>query len=369
MTRKEKDQGKRKNDCEDEKKKTELEWKHEDCAQPLGDVSKITGERQKKKNHFKAFKFHDKHYKLEDSVLLVSEDPDRKPYIAIIKDIYIPNKEKYVKLEVQWFYRPEDVDKKSIGNWESKGTRSIFYSFHRDEVFAESVEHKCIVNFVPEDKQIPNRREHPGFIVQEVYDIVKKKLRKLSDDDFDVHQKQEIDHLVAETVLRVGALPDIGEENQTTKTSSCKGSVRKRYSRKAETTSPKTRLKCKSILEDFELLTGNLDRDKTLDELLKAFKHKCRTTKKHDGKSDYYWPDDVVPVVRALEQVLHDSFGEDMSKHKQKLEILTDELKISRVLAWRILGGELKLNQVITMTQYELKRGFTFDEITVDLDE
>lgn len=90
------------------------------------------------------------------------------------QDIYIQEKEEYVKLEVQWLYRPEDVEKKYVGKWEPKDSRDLFYSFHRDVVFAESVKHDCVVHFIQENKQIPNRRKHPGFIVQNVYDNVKK---------------------------------------------------------------------------------------------------------------------------------------------------------------------------------------------------
>lgn len=67
----EKKQGEGKKDCEEmhEKKEKELEWKPEDCAQPFGDVSKITGKGEKEKNHFQTFKFQGKQYGLVSSVL------------------------------------------------------------------------------------------------------------------------------------------------------------------------------------------------------------------------------------------------------------------------------------------------------------
>jgi hypothetical protein len=79
----------------------------------------------------------------------------------------------------QWFYRPEEAEKKGGGSWQSSDTRELFYSFHRDEVPAESVMHKCVVHFVPIHKKLPDRKQHPGFIVQKVYDNVAKKLGKL----------------------------------------------------------------------------------------------------------------------------------------------------------------------------------------------
>lgn len=64
-------QRKRKRDCEEmrEEKKMELEWKPEDCAQPLGDVSKVTGKGEKKESHFKTFMFHGKQYGLVSFLL------------------------------------------------------------------------------------------------------------------------------------------------------------------------------------------------------------------------------------------------------------------------------------------------------------
>ncbi|KAF1883428.1 hypothetical protein Lal_00042186 [Lupinus albus] len=44
----------------------------------------------------------------------------------------------------QWFYRPEEVERKGGGSWQSHDTRELFYSFHRDEVPAEPVMHKCV---------------------------------------------------------------------------------------------------------------------------------------------------------------------------------------------------------------------------------
>ncbi|KAG2245149.1 hypothetical protein Bca52824_092999 [Brassica carinata] len=63
------------------------------------------------------------------------------------------------------------VEKNFVGNWESKDARDLFYSSHYDEVFAESVKHSCILPIVPGNKQIPNRKEHPGFVVQKLYNI------------------------------------------------------------------------------------------------------------------------------------------------------------------------------------------------------
>ena len=112
----------------------------------------------------------------------------------------------------QWFYRPEEAERKGGGSWQSRDTRELFYSFHRDDVPAESVMHKCVVHFVPIHKQLPNRKQHPGFIVQKVYDTVERKLWKLTDKDYEDNKQQEIDELVQKTLQRLGKLLDIEPE-------------------------------------------------------------------------------------------------------------------------------------------------------------
>ncbi|KAH0935408.1 hypothetical protein HID58_012525 [Brassica napus] len=70
------------------------------------------------------------------------------------------------------YIRPNRIrSAQKVSSTESKDARDLFYSFYYDEVFADSVKHSCIVHFVPENKQIPNRKEHPGLIVQKVYNI------------------------------------------------------------------------------------------------------------------------------------------------------------------------------------------------------
>ncbi|CAD5328787.1 unnamed protein product [Arabidopsis thaliana] len=324
------EQRKRKKESEEMllNKKAKLEWRPEDYAQAIGLSHKCTGKGEKKKCHYKTFQFHANKYGLEDSVLLVPEDGE-KPYVAIIKDIYTQGKEGHVKLEVQWLYRPEEVEKKYVGNWKSKGSRDLFYSFHRDEVFAESVKDDCIVHFVQENKQIPNRRKHPGFIVQHVYDSVKKKLRKLTFNGFDLQQKREIDHFVEKTILRIGHLRDIVKE-QKTLISRSKRTVPQSYIIKAVETSRESNNVVNSILKFFDLLTGDSDRDKSLEELLEVVKPKCRTSKKKlAGDYDSFWPNDVVSVVSDLEQALYDSLKDDIPKYSNKVEILVGKLKVS----------------------------------------
>lgn len=121
-----------------------------------------------------------------------------------------------VQVEGQWFYRPEEAEKKGGGTWASSDSRELFYSFHIDEVPAESVMHKCLVHFIPPNKQLPQRHKHPGFIVRRVYDACEKKLFNLTDKDYEDPMQQEIDLLVQKTREALGDLPDIdGDEHMS----------------------------------------------------------------------------------------------------------------------------------------------------------
>jgi len=83
----------------------------------------------------------------------------------------------------QLFYHPEDAKKKGGGNWQIRDTRELFYSTRHIEVPAKCVMHKCVVHFIPANKQLPDCREHPGFIVRQIYDAVEQKLWKITDKD------------------------------------------------------------------------------------------------------------------------------------------------------------------------------------------
>lgn len=146
---------------------------------------------------------------LQPSFFTGSEHEHSVPTCQEIKQA----KDGTVAVTGQWFYRPEEAEKKGGGSWTSSDSRELFYSFHRDEVPAESVMHKCVVHFIPPQKKPPIRTKHPGFIVQQVYDTVEKKLWKLTDKDYEDSKQREIDLLVQKTRDALGELPNIdGEE-------------------------------------------------------------------------------------------------------------------------------------------------------------
>ncbi|EOA25250.1 hypothetical protein CARUB_v10018565mg, partial [Capsella rubella] len=335
------------------KKKAKLEWRPEDSAKSIGKLVRCTGVGEKMKYHYENFEFHGIRYGLEDTVLLAPEYVNQKNYIAIIKDIFVKEKDGVVMLEVQWFYRREDIEIKHAGKWVSEDSCKIFYSFHCDEVFAESVKRKCLVYFVPDEKEISRALQHSDFIVQKVYDIINKKLRKFSSLSFDVDQKFEIDILVAKTFSRIGDLPDI-KKGKMSKIPRRKRSVRKKCVLNAEIRDSNNIIEVN--MSGYKLPASDLDRGKSLVELLKALiAHVCcASNEKQVGDPGFMPPDNVTLMVFDLEEALYDSFADDIPKYNSKLELLVEKLKDARVLARRLLNGELKPEQVIKMKGYEL---------------
>lgn len=197
----------------------------------------------------------------------------------------------------QWFYRPEEAEKRGGGNWELIDTRELFYSFHRDEVPAESIFHKCVVHFIPLNKQIPARQQHPGFYVQKVYDTEQRKLFKLTDKDYEENKQHEIDVLVQKTLARLGDLPDLVTEHTDVdhdeQLKSKRSLRRKNLSLldvskeedglgKSQSLKPETpghnaasSSEYYAILSKFMLLTRETHRDKWLEKLLQSVQFVC----------------------------------------------------------------------------------------------
>ncbi|KAF2313294.1 hypothetical protein GH714_010177 [Hevea brasiliensis] len=380
-------------------------------AKPVGEPLKFSGKGRGRRSHYEAFEFDGNRYDLEDPVLLVPEDKMQKPYVAIIKDIAQTNNGSMM-VTGQWFYRPEEAARKGGGSWQSRDTRELFYSFHRDEVPAESVMHKCVVHFVPIHKQLPNRKQHPGFIVQKVYDTVERKLWKLTDKDYEDNKQHEIDLLVQKTLSRLGDLPDIETEDNVAEPedlSKVKKTLRKKnitpldVSRDEEATIRTDNLKAETpgsctgnaseyhaILEKFDALTGDTHRDKWLERLLQCIQYMCTSPdstcgddkvkdgsdgmdheKEHKSQGTangskrsktFCWPDAAVPAVSALEKASHEALSFDFQKYNQKLRQLQFNLKHNALLARRLLNGELEPTKILNMSPNELKEGLTAEE-------
>ncbi|KAF2297819.1 hypothetical protein GH714_003682 [Hevea brasiliensis] len=349
-------------------------------AKPVGEPVKLSGKGRGRRSHYDAFEFDGNRYDLEDPVLLVPEDKKQKPYVAIIKDIARTNNGSMM-VTGQWFYRPEEAERKGGGSWQSRDTRELFYSFHRDEVPAESVMHKCVVHFVPIHKQLPNRKQHPensitfgelpdietedNFAEPEDLSKVKRTLRKKNITPLDVSREEDVttrtDSFRAETP------------------GSCTGNASEYY----------------AILEKFNALTGDTHRDKWLERLLQYIQYMCSSPNstgngdKVKGDSDgtdhekeqksqgtangsqakslkssktFNWPDAAVPAVSALEKASHEALSSDFQKYNQKLRQLVFNLKNNALLARRLLNGELEPSKILNMSPNELKEGLTAEE-------
>ncbi|XP_019156290.1 PREDICTED: uncharacterized protein LOC109153023 isoform X2 [Ipomoea nil] len=403
---------------EESEPEEEVEEEAQEDAKPIGDVIRVSGKGRGRRNHYKSFEYDGLSYDLEDPVLLVPEVQNQKPYVAIIKDISQTSKGNMM-VTGQWFYRPEEAEKRTGGNWQSRDTRELFYSFHRDEVPAESVMHKCVVHFIPLNKQIPNRKQHPGFIVQKVYDTEQRKLFKLTDKDYEDSKQHEIDLLVQKTMSRIGDLPDIEPEDLSTvhedQLLKSKRLLRKKSmhlldvsreeeapTRSGQSLKAETPGSCASnaseyftILKNFDVLTGADHRNKCLEKLLQAIEFMCNpwdggqgdakekcisdgsdpdktNSSKHvngsqencsNGEANFHWPDSAVPAVVSLERAVHDALSSDFQKYNQKMRQLLFNLKNNALLARRLLNGELEASQISNMTPTELKEGLTSDEL------
>ncbi|KAL3498841.1 hypothetical protein ACH5RR_041573 [Cinchona calisaya] len=375
-------------------------------AKPIGDVVRVSGKGRGRRNHYESFEYDGIRYDLEDPVLLVPEEANQKPYVAIIKDIS-QTRSGSMMVTGQWFYRPEEAEKRSGGNWQSRDTRELFYSFHRDEVPAESVMHKCVVHFVPLNKQIPLRKQHPGFIVQRVYDTEQRRLFKLTDKDYEDNKQEEIDLLVQKTMSRIGDLPDIEPEDTATDqehqlrnkrllrkksmtpldvSRDDEASPRSGQSLQAETpgSCATNASEYYAILLSLKALTGETQRDKWLEKLLQCVQFVCtpvdgeqsdakekaeeapdngNEVKVPSGGASIHWPDGAVPAIAALEKASHEALSSDFMKYNQKMRQLAFNLKSNGVLAQRLLKGELEPSQILSMTPSELKNGLTAEEV------
>ncbi|XP_065858271.1 ASI1-immunoprecipitated protein 3 [Euphorbia lathyris] len=409
---KKKGRGGKQVESEDEDPEEEEEDSPQEDAKPIGEAVKFSGKGRGRRSHYESFEYDGNVYELEDPVLLVPEDKKQKPYVAIIKDI-AQTKKGAMMVTGQWFYRPEEAERKGGGSWQSRDTRELFYSFHRDEVPAESVMHKCVVHFVPIHKQLPSRKQHPGFIVQKVYDTVERKLWKLTDKDYEDNKQHEIDLLVQKTLSRLVDLPDLEiEENpaEPEDPSKFKRIFRKKnitpldVSREEEATGRPDSLRAETpgscgnaseyyaILEKSDALTGDAHRDKWLERLLHCVRYMCSSLddddkvkagsdgvdhekdakdsangsqqKKHKSNKAFCWPDAVVPAISALEKASHETLSSDFQKYNQKMRQLLFNLKNNPVLARRLLNGELKPSKILNMSPNELKEGLTAEETT-----
>lgn len=389
---------------------------------PLGDVIKRAGRGKLEKRFYQAFELDGNRYEIEDPVLVTPEERNQKPYVAIIKEIK-QSKDGNIAVTGQWFYRPEEAEKKGGGSWVASDARELFYSFHRDEVAAESVMHKCVVHFIPAHKQAPLRSKHPGFIVRKVYDPNEKKLWNLTDKDYEDSKQAEVNLLVQKTRNALGDLPDIDHEEGVAEqevTDKSRRQVRRRnvlpinvnkedhvpgeLSAREGFGRPDTPGSCLPAdslsdgylaLQECNALTRNKARDRWLEKLVQGVKYVCKNTESSEKLSkdkaneekgshtagskaqeivgiptqtgsmadvDLLWPEAAVAAVTSLERTAYESLSSDMHKYNLKMRQLEFNLKNGTVLAQRLLKQELDAFKVLNMSPAELKDGLTAEE-------
>lgn len=124
---------------------------------------------------------------------------DSPPFIGIIRKITF-DKEESPSLEVNWFYRPADLNL-AKGTVLEAAPNEVFYSFHKDEIHPASLLHPCKVAFLRKGVELPSGIS--AFVCRRVYDIGNNCLRWLTDKDYINDQQQEVDQLLEKTKLEM----------------------------------------------------------------------------------------------------------------------------------------------------------------------
>ncbi|KAJ4960882.1 hypothetical protein NE237_020792 [Protea cynaroides] len=128
------------------------------------------------------------------------------PFIGIIRWL-TSGKEDNLKLGVNWLYRPAEV-KLGKGILLGAAPNEVFYSFHKDEIPAASLLHPCKVAFLRKGVELPSGIS--SFVCRRVYDIAKKCLCWLTDQDYINERQEEVDQLLNKTRLEMHAAVQSG---------------------------------------------------------------------------------------------------------------------------------------------------------------
>ncbi|KAG5527310.1 hypothetical protein RHGRI_028266 [Rhododendron griersonianum] len=167
-----------------------------------------------------SFKFVAIVYKLDGRKICVGDCAlfkpplDSPPFIGIIRKLLL-EKEKNLRLSVNWLYRPADV-KLGKGSLVEAAPNELFYSFHKDEIPAASLLHPCKVAFLRKGVELPSGIS--SFVCRRVYDIENKCLWWLTDQDYINERQEEVDQLLDKTRLEMyGAVQSGGRSPKSIK--------------------------------------------------------------------------------------------------------------------------------------------------------
>ncbi|GER50732.1 bromo-adjacent homology domain-containing family protein [Striga asiatica] len=96
----------------------------------------------------------------------------------------------------QWLYHLEEVDKKTGSVMHKCLVHFIPQNKQITGRTAGAVMHKCVVHFIPQNKQIPCYKQHPGFIVKKLNETEQRRLFNLTDKDYKDNKQHEVNLLV-----------------------------------------------------------------------------------------------------------------------------------------------------------------------------
>uniref|UniRef100_A0A7N0TQY3 BAH domain-containing protein n=1 Tax=Kalanchoe fedtschenkoi TaxID=63787 RepID=A0A7N0TQY3_KALFE len=150
-----------------------------------------------------AFEYDGRRYELEDSVLVTPEEENTRPRVAIIKGIS-QSLGGSMFVTIQWFYHPEEVVTGDGESWLSLDNRELLISNRQEEVPVYSIMHKCMVHFLSQWKNLPDRKKHPGFLVHHFYDHLKRMVYRITDAHYMDSLQAEIHRRITETQSRLG---------------------------------------------------------------------------------------------------------------------------------------------------------------------
>ncbi|CAN0890250.1 hypothetical protein LINGRAHAP2_LOCUS16332 [Linum grandiflorum] len=117
------------------------------------------------------------------------------PFIGIIRSVTASGDNNFI-LGVNWLYRPAEL-KLGKGILLDAAPNEIFYSFHKDATSAASLLHPCKVSFLPKGAELPSGIS--SFVCRRVYDINKKCLWWLTDQDYIDEHQEEIEEILSKT--------------------------------------------------------------------------------------------------------------------------------------------------------------------------
>ena len=108
-------------------------------------------------------------------MLLMASNPDDPPYVAQIVE------SKAKKVEVRWYYRPQDTD---LWKKDCHGKKELFLSNHFDPQSLDCIIGKCTVHTFHDYMELEGRRSDSDYYSRFEYDAYKKKLIDVKDADW-----------------------------------------------------------------------------------------------------------------------------------------------------------------------------------------